>query len=238
MQTNGSKDKSAVVLLSGGLDSVVSLASVRETCKVKKLLFFNYGQKAFEKEYKASLKIADYYDLSLDVIELEWLKNITKTALVADTVIPDISESDLSRIDLTIESKNKVWVPNRNGLFVNIAAAYADSYEYDYVVIGANKEEAATFSDNSQEFIDNVNLSLKKSVNYPVKVIAPLIDKTKNDIIELAIKLDVPLQYINSCYNNTEKHCGRCESCNRLRRALENNRNFSGVDELISKLFG
>ena len=77
-----------------------------------------------------------------------------------------------------------VWVPNRNGLFINIAAAYADSYEFDYIIIGANKEEAKTFSDNSKQFIKDINSSLKTSTNHDVKVLAPLINLDKNEIIK------------------------------------------------------
>ena len=55
----------------------------------------------------------------------------------------------------------------------------------------------------------------------------------KNEIVKKAIELKVPLQFINSCYNNTKKHCGKCESCNRLKRALKN----AQLEKLITDLF-
>ena len=223
-----------IILLSGGLDSVVSLAAaINNGVSVKKALFFDYGQKSFEKEYQASKNIAEFYSIDFECIKLDWMKNITTSTLVSNDDIPNVDEKDLDDKEASFESMKKVWVPNRNGLFVNIAASFADSFGYDCIIIGANKEEAQTFSDNSIEFVDAENSALKYSVNYSVKLIAPLINYNKNEIVKLGLDIGVPFEYINSCYNNTKKHCGACESCNRLKRALEN----TGAFEIIDKLF-
>ena len=132
----------AVILLSGGLDSLVSLGLVRDEYDEMLALTFNYGQKSFNNESEASEKICNYYGIKREVITLDWLKKITNTALVADKEIP-------ANIEDYTKSMKAVWVPNRNGLFLNIAACYADSYGYRDIIIGANKEEAATFSDNT-----------------------------------------------------------------------------------------
>lgn len=223
----------AIILLSGGLDSVVSLASEYNNLDFKLALTFDYGQKSFEKEYNASKHIAQHYNIRHECIKLDWLKNITNTSLVSNENVPVVDTSNLDDKDITTNSMKSVWVPNRNGLFINIAAAYADSYGYDYIVIGANKEEAATFSDNSKKFIEDITKSLETSTNQKVKVLAPLIECNKDEIVKKAIELNVPLKFINSCYNNTQKHCGKCESCNRLKRALQN----LNCDELIKELF-
>ena len=226
--------KKAIILLSGGLDSLVSLALAHHNnIKIECALTFDYGQKAFTKELSAAKKIAKFYEIQLDIITLDWLKNITTTSLVTEKPLPKLSKENLFNEIITKESMKNVWVPNRNGLFINIAAAFCDSKEYDFVIIGANSEEAKTFSDNSKAFINSMNEVLKTSTNYDVSVIAPLIDMNKNEIISKAIELNAPLEYINSCYNNTEKHCGKCESCTRLKYALEQNQQT----ELISKLF-
>lgn len=227
--------KKAIILLSGGLDSLASLALVNNNnIQIELALTFDYGQKAFEKELLASRKIADFYKIKHKIITLEWLKNITNTSLVSETSVPELTKENLSDEIATKESMKNVWVPNRNGLFINIAAAFCDSKEYDYIIIGANSEEAKTFSDNSKTFIKSTNETLKTSTNYDIKVLAPLIDLNKDEIISKAIELNAPLEYINSCYNNTENHCGKCESCTRLRNALEQNKQ----NELIKKLFG
>lgn len=227
------KNKKTIILLSGGLDSIVSLAQLKESHNVTLALTFDYGQKAFEKEKEASQNIARYYGLEHKVIKLDWLKEITKTSLVSDNELPTLEINNLDNMRLAEETAKSVWVPNRNGLFINIAAAFADSFGFTHIIIGANKEEAATFKDNSKDFIEAINLSLKNSTNQNMEVIAPLIEYDKNKIIQIAIEKGIPFNLVRSCYRNQEKHCGNCESCNRLKRALlANNRH-----DLINLIF-
>lgn len=211
-----------IILLSGGLDSLVSLGLGGYS--VELALTFNYGQKSAKYEIDASKKICDFYNIKHKVIELDWLKNITHTALVADVDLPD-------KIDEN--SAKNVWVPNRNGLFLNIAGSFADGEDYDYILIGANKEEAGTFSDNTQTFVDRVNAEFEYSTNKRPKVVAPLINYDKNDIVKLALKNNIPLNLVKSCYAGGEKHCGKCESCIRLKNALM----FNHADKYIEELF-
>ena len=213
----------AILLLSGGLDSVVSLAFLKDTYSDILALTFNYGQKSFPAEKEASEKIAKFYNIKHEVIDLDWLSKISTSTLNTDNDVPNLAKSDLNSIAVTQNSAKSVWVPNRNGLFVNIAACYAESFGYDAIIIGANKEEAATFKDNSIDFINAINNSLKNSTNSTVKLVAPLVELSKIDIIKKAIELNVPFEFIHSCYISNEKHCGKCESCLRLLRALEEN---------------
>ncbi len=205
----------SIILLSGGLDSLVSLGVSKEKYNVELALTFDYGQKSAYQEVSASEKISDYYGLTHKVIQLDWLKEITHTALVSDKKVP--TGKDLSD---EVSSAKSVWVPNRNGLFMNIAAAFADAEGYDYILIGANKEEGKTFPDNTQEFIDSLNLEFKYSTRKNPEVIAPLINCEKNDIVKLAIDNKIPLEFVRSCYQSSEKNCGVCESCQRLKKAL------------------
>lgn len=228
------KKNKSIILLSGGLDSVVSLALLLKTHNIELAVTFNYGQKASEKEIIAAKLLTQHYHIKHKVIELNWLKEITHTSLVSDEIsLPNLEIDNLDNQEMAKKTAKSVWVPNRNGLFVNIAACFADSYNYSHIIIGANKEEAATFIDNGPEFINKINISLEHSTNNAPKVIAPLIDKTKNDIIKIAIDKNIPFNLIRSCYKNEEKHCGACESCNRLKRAIiSNNR-----DDLLKLIF-
>lgn len=213
-----------IILLSGGLDSLVSLGLGIEEFGIKLALTFDYGQKSVQDEIYASKKIAEYYGIEHKVIKLNWLKEITHTALVADKDLPSTMDEN---------SAKSVWVPNRNGLFLNIAGSFADSENYDYILIGANKEEAGTFPDNTQEFIDRVNAEFEFSTQKKPKVVAPLINFNKNDIVKQALINKIPLEYVKSCYAGGQKHCGKCESCKRLKNALiANNDTF-----YIGKLF-
>ena len=223
----------AIVLLSGGLDSVVSLASIFDDYSHILALTFNYGQKSFEAEKKSSEQIANYYLIEHKIISLDWLASISNSALNTSCSVPNIEKDALDNIDISSKTAKSVWVPNRNGLFLNIAGSFADALDYNTIVIGANLEEASTFKDNSSEFINSVNNSLLNSTSKKVQVIAPLINMTKPQIVNRGIELNVPFEYIYSCYLNGDSHCGKCESCQRLKRALEQNNRF----DLLSKIF-
>lgn len=223
----------SIILLSGGLDSLVSLALTKNEYKIELALTFDYGQKSVEMEILASKKICEYYNIEHRVIKLDWLKEITQTALVSEKEVPLTTLKDLNSDEFVNKSAISVWVPNRNGAFLNIAAAYADSYDYDYIIFGANKEEGTTFPDNTQEFIDRINAAFEYSTQKKPKAYAPLINLDKNDIVENALEHSVPLELTRSCYSTKEKHCGICESCVRLKRALEKNNCEAVVRELF-----
>lgn len=215
-----------IILLSGGLDSVVSLGLGKEKYGVELALTFDYGQKSALYEIEASKKICEYYGIKHKIIKLDWLKEITHTALVSDEELPEGIENPES-------SAKAVWVPNRNGLFLNIAGSFADGEDYDYILIGANKEEGQTFPDNTQDFIDRVNAEFEYSTGKQPKVAAPLINFDKNDIVKLALENNIPLELVKSCYLGGEKHCGKCESCVRLKNALI----FNNAEKYIKELF-
>ena len=215
-----------IVLLSGGLDSLVSLGVGKEKYNITLAITFDYGQKSAKTEIQTSKKICKYYNIEHKIIKLDWLKNITHTSLVSKNKLPE-------GINNPEESAKKVWVPNRNGLFLNIAGAFADSENFDSILIGANIEEAQTFPDNTKEFIERINSEFEYSTQRQPKVIAPLINMNKNDIVKLALESNVPLEFTRSCYSNSKKHCGKCESCTRLKNALLANNDTFYIKELF-----
>ena len=211
----------AIVLLSGGLDSLVSLGIAKEKCSVSLALTFDYGQRTARQEIIAARNITEYYSIEHRVIKLPWLEEITTTSLVNKTEkLPELNASELDNLDYTEKSAKNVWVPNRNGVFINIAAGFADSMGFKYIIFGANKEEAATFPDNSEIFIQKINESLQYSTLFKAEVVAPLAAYNKIEIVKIALENNVPLKLLRSCYTNEDKHCGKCESCLRLKRAL------------------
>lgn len=219
-------NKKSIILLSGGLDSLVSVGLCKEEYNIQLALTFDYGQKSLRQEVLASKEISDFYGIEHKVIQLPFLKEITKTALVGESEVPT---TDLG----TKESAEAVWVPNRNGLFLNIGASYADTYKYTHILFGANKEEGQTFPDNTQEFIDGITESFKYSTLVGVKVFAPLINYDKNDIVRLALDSKIPLEMARSCYNNGDKNCGVCESCKHLKSALIHNNAYEYIERLF-----
>lgn len=223
----------SIILLSGGLDSLVSLGTTYKEFNVELALTFDYGQKSVEQEIVASAKICEHYGIEHKIIKLDWLKEITQTALVSEQEIPKTTLGDLSSQTFVEQSATSVWVPNRNGLFLNIAACFADSYDYDYIIFGANREEGQTFPDNTTEFINRINKEFEFSTLKKPKAYAPLINSTKSDIVRSAVMHSVPLELTRSCYSTQNKHCGECESCVRLKRALSEN----NCERIIEKLF-
>ena len=218
----------SVILLSGGLDSLVSLGIKKKKYNVELALTFDYGQKAWKPEIEASGKICGFYNVRHKVIKLDFLKEITHTSLCSDKDVPAGEGLVIGE-----ESAKNVWVPNRNGLFLNIAASFADSEDYDNIIIGANMEEGATFPDNTKEFIERVEKEFEYSTRKQPKVLAPLINCDKNAIVKLAVENSMPLKFVRSCYLGTEKNCGRCESCIRLKNALL----YNNYTDMVKELF-
>ena len=211
----------SIILLSGGLDSLVALgySKLYTDYNVELALTFDYGQKSVAQEIESAQNIAKYYNINHKIINLDWLKEITKTALVSDSEIP---EDNLE----TKESAEAVWIPNRNSLFLNIAASFCDAQGYNYILYGANKEESSLFPDNTEEFRSQVTKTFQTSTLVHPIVVAPLINYNKSDIVKIAVEGAMPLELLRSCYSSSKKHCGKCASCTYLKKALlENNCN-------------
>lgn len=224
-----------IVLLSGGLDSTVALALYLENNMVNLALTFDYGQRANDKEILAARRIAEYYNIPHQVVPLPFLREQTHSALVnRSEELPSLVIDELDLQGVTMRSASQVWVPNRNGLFMNIAAVFAENMgEPVNIITGFNREEAATFPDNSLEFIDAMNKCLTYSTQEKVSIVSLTSHLTKNDIVSEGLRLKVPFEHIWSCYESKEKICGQCESCQRLKRALV----YNNAQELISLMF-
>ncbi len=210
----------SIILLSGGLDSSVNLAKAVNDTKVELALTFDYGQKAADKEIAAAEALCKHYQVKHETVNLPFLKAVTKTALVAgDCEIPLPGNEDLDSAK-AFDTAAKVWVPNRNGLFVNVAACYAESMACDLIITGFNAEEAVTFPDNSQSFIDNCNGLLKYSTQSEIRVMSYTIELNKKEIVRMGRELGLPFNFIWSCYFGGEEPCGKCESCLRYLRCV------------------
>lgn len=213
----------SIVLLSSGLDSAVAFKIAYDTSEVALALTFDYGQRAAQKEIERAHAICERYGVPHKVIEAPWIKEVTATALVnKQKEVPMPSEAELDEIKgRALETAHAVWVPNRNGAFINIAGCYADALDLDRIVCGFNAEEGATFPDNTPEFVEAINKSLEYSTENHVKVWAPVIDLTKEEIIKEGVRINAPLDLSWSCYFSEEKPCGKCESCMRRARAFK-----------------
>ncbi len=222
----------SVVLLSGGLDSAVNLYAAMQETVVSLAITFDYGQKAAAKEIQAAKTLCDGQHIEHMVIDLPWFKKLGHSALNQDSRnIPIGRKVSIDSIDVSHVTAKAVWVPNRNGLFLNIAACFAESRSADVLVPGFNREEAVTFPDNSLDFIRATRKSFTYSTANKVDVQCYTINMSKPEIVDLGRKLRVPFEHIWPCYFDHEKWCGECESCQRAKRA------FSMAKVDMSKMF-
>lgn len=219
----------AIILASGGLDSFVLGYYLKKVKKIKniKLLFFDYGQKCIKEELYCVKQLAKQLKARLKIIDVKWLG--------------DISTSLINKNNKTGKDEVINWyVPCRNSIFLLSALAHAESLflsgkEKNNIFIGIKHEGELTFNDTKPEFVKSINELVKNAVQKgEYEIIAPFIDKDKEDIIEFAKKIKVPLQYTYSCYIGTGKsrdgipiHCGKCAGCLGRKKGFK----FSSVED-------
>ena len=213
-------DIQALVLISGGLDSVYNLYEACEKWPGGVMgLLFNYGQKAWESEKKATRFFVNDRQVPLEILDISNLFKGASSALVSQKPIP--KDVNLGDHEASRQSAKKVWVSNRNGVFLNAAACLAESFGIPLIIPGFNKEEASTFPDNSEDYVKKINECLLLSTSNGVRVHCFSIHLDKNQIMEKSLKLGVNTEKIWSCYDSGLKMCGFCESCRRFLRAKE-----------------
>ena len=212
----------AVVLLSSGLDSSVNLYRAVKELDVVRVLTFNYGQRAALKEVEKSTELCKRLNLSHEVLDISWFKSFTQTSLLNESMDVPTDKVSINDMKSSEESAKAVWVPNRNGIFLNIAAAFAEGLGAKYIIPGFNAEEAATFPDNSEDFMHALDKSFSYSTSNGVNVKCYTTDMSKTEIVKLGRQLEVDFDLIWPCYMDGETLCGQCESCQRYERAVEN----------------
>ncbi len=178
----------------------------------------NYGQKAWKNEQAAALKVCEQLQVPLQVMDVSNIFLGERSALISRADIPT-DEVDIESHSASLKSKEKVWVANRNGVLLNVAACVAEKKQAAWIIPGFNAEEASTFPDNSVEYIEKMNACLKLSTANAVQVKCFSQDMVKEEILKDLVQLGGDIDNIWSCYYAGEKICGKCESCQRFLRA-------------------
>lgn len=217
--------KNAIVLCSGGIDSVTTAHYIKKRLNYQNLilLFFNYNQRTINNEKKASKKCAR--DLKAEFIEisLPYLSKISKSLINKKGRVKKLTKKDLKN---TIKESKKYYVPCRNTVFLIYALALAESIFiekrriYD-IFVGFKCEGKESYPDTTKEFVEQINKLSNISCSKKFRIISPLINKDKEDIIKLGNRLGINFKDTYSCYigaKKTNKHCGYCLSC-KLRQA-------------------
>jgi len=221
-----------VVLLSGGLDSVVNLKAAVDQGEVVRAVTFDYGQAAAANEIRAASLVAARLGVPHIVVELPWYRDIAANPVMGHGEV-GCYPGGLPR-DATACLK-EAWIPNRNCVFLSVGGAFAEALGAEGVVMGLNREEAAVFPDNSAEFLDKMNEVLRISTLSGVKAVSFTIGMTKPEIVKFALEISAPLDLVYSCYRPSveDRMCGSCQSCVRVKGALEAN----GVLERLKARF-
>jgi 7-cyano-7-deazaguanine synthase len=205
----------AVLLLSGGLDSTTLLAyAVNEQFTVHAMTF-RYGQR-HAVEIEAARRVASLYGVRDHVIVDVDLRTFAGSALTSDLAVPKDREEEVG-IPVT-------YVPARNTIFLSFALAWAEVLEAGDIFIGVNAVDYSGYPDCRPEYIAAyermANLATRGSVEgtNPIRIRAPLIERTKAQIIQLGLSLGVDYAITQSCYDPEPSGaaCGHCDAC-RLR---------------------
>jgi 7-cyano-7-deazaguanine synthase len=211
---------SAVVLLSGGLDSATALAIATAQGRRCHALSFRYGQR-HEVELEAAARVAAALGVQSHRIASIDLAAFGGSALTADIAVPkDRSEGEIGTgIPVT-------YVPARNTLFVSYALALAEVLEVEEIVLGVNVLDASGYPDCRPEWLAAMQevgrLGTRLGVEgRPVRLWAPLIAMTKADIIRAGSALGVDYALTHSCYDpQGSRACGHCDACHLRRKGF------------------
>lgn len=216
--------RAAVVLLSAGLDSSVNLFAAHKNEEVVLALTFDYGQRAAVKEIEHASELAAFLGVRHQVVDLKFFTELGHSSLIDKTkLIPVADEVEIDDLTTSLSTAKSVWVPNRNGIFLNIAAGYAEALNAEVIIPGFNVEEAATFPDNTNEFMQALTSALAYSTANKVKVDCYTVQMKKAEIVQMGVALGVPFEKIWPCYFAKDEWCGQCESCLRAKRAFQQN---------------
>ena len=200
----------AVVLLSGGMDSLVIMAHVKNLGKEIFALHLSYQQNTATKEKECFHKICDHYNIHQshrEVIDISFLANIGGSSLTDEKI--DVSEykGDSDEIPSS-------YVPFRNTHILSMAVSLAEVKQADDIYIGANYEDSPGYPDCRPEYYDAFNnLITKGSKEGKIKVHTPIIMDKKEEIIAKGKALNAPFELSWSCYQAGDYACGKCGSC-------------------------
>ena len=204
--------KKAVVLLSGGLDSATTLYYAKAKGFAPQCLIFDYGQR-HGKEISSARRLARRAGCPAQVVKirLPWQGS---SLLDKKAPLPRRREIKPGEIPST-------YVPARNIIFLGFAASFAEAAGAQTIFIGANAVDYSGYPDCRPEFLAAFQAALGQGLKagvekHPVKIRAPLLKKSKAEIVRLGTRLGVPYNLTWSCYRGGRKPCGVCDSC-RLR---------------------
>lgn len=207
-------ESKAVVLLSGGQDSVTSLFWAIEMWGREniKALSINYGQKHVI-ELECGEKIARMARVGRDIITVSALKQLSAVFGSMSSLLNQESVNTPHHHDSSLPSS---FIPGRNIIFLTIAAQYAYLAGAKNIVTGVCQTDYSGYPDCREEFILSIGDTLRRGMDCDVKISTPILDLSKKDTVLLAAGLPgcmKALAYSHTCYNGQFPPCGVCPAC-------------------------
>jgi len=198
-----------VIPVSGGIDSTVILHWVATEGKEIHAVSFNYGQRHFEREMECAIANCYFKSETHKRINLDFFRDIVSSSSLVNDAIDVAKTKDILGDPQTVN-----YVPNRNMMMLSICTAYAESIGATQVYHGAALVDSqAGYWDGSKEFIKAINDVNALNRRDRVEIVAPLILKSKKEIIEKGIEVGVDFSQTWTCYEGREKPCGECPAC-------------------------
>jgi 7-cyano-7-deazaguanine synthase len=215
----------AVVLMSGGMDSCVTAAIASRAYQIA-ALHVSYGQRTERRELESFQKLADHFRAFARLtVRLDYFAAIGGSSLT-DSRIP-VHDADLSNAGIP-----NTYVPFRNAHFLSIATSWAEVLGARKIFIGAVWEDSSGYPDCRPEYYEALNkvIRLGTKPTSDITIETPLIYLSKRDIVKRGVELGAPLELTWSCYRDSDRACGVCDSCALRLRAFRE----AGLDDPIA----
>jgi 7-cyano-7-deazaguanine synthase len=210
--------KKAVILVSGGMDSATAVYEAIDRGYEPYLLHTSYGQQTEAKELACAKDLADEVNAT-DFLHVETghLSRIGDSSLTDDNI-------DVESADLDSDEVPSSYVPFRNANLLSMAVSYAEANGCSAVFIGAHSEDFSGYPDCRPTFFDAFQsvINVGTEDDTQIELIAPFVDKSKTDIAERGLELNVPYEITWSCYKTEEPACGTCDACAFRLQAFQN----------------
>ena len=206
------RSEKAVVLLSGGIDSTTALYWALLRYERVQPLIFDYGQR-HRVEIKMAGKTCHRLGLKPKIIKID-LRQVGGSALTDEKIrVPKFKKTEEIK-----ESLPATYVPFRNGIFIALGAALAETLDISHVVCGFNVIDSPNYPDTTGSFVRAMEKAINEGTGARLKgeklrIIAPFLKMKKSDIIRLGLSLGADYSYSVSCYSGGEIPCRRCSSC-------------------------
>lgn len=220
----------AVVLVSGGMDSLVTLAVAARDHTVY-ALHLNYRQRTERRELRSFGAICRHYGIPTArrrVVDISFLGRIGGSALTDRKLEVPRTRGHGPRGGIPV-----TYVPFRNTIILSLAVAWAETVGAKKVFIGAVEEDSSGYPDCRKTYYEAFNRLVKEGTRpgSGIRVVTPLIAMSKGEIVRLGLKLNAPFHLSWSCYVSDDRPCGTCDSCRLRAKGFEE----AGVPDPILK---